>query len=224
MFQREFAQRLVARPGDAYYSRLAANAQLWAHVDLVMHVGRNNFRPPPQVESSVVRLVPKAPRPRVSYDEWDGLLRVCFLRKNRMLRASFLGTTSVLDMLEANWRTWCAQYDVVVDEEALPDASGSGAIADDTAMAVDDGLDNDGEDDEMVDNPSPLVLGAPPVGKGTRGKGKGPKTKVALLVREKVRRVLEDTTKLAEKRARQCDQGDFLNLLWEFNKEGLHFA
>ena len=50
------------------------------------------------------------------------------------------------------------------------------------------------------------------------------KGKVAELVREKVRKVLEEETGLADKRARMCDEGDFLRLLWAFNKEGIHFS
>jgi 18S rRNA (adenine1779-N6/adenine1780-N6)-dimethyltransferase len=38
MFQREFALRLVARPGDALYCRLSVNVQMWAHVAHVMKV------------------------------------------------------------------------------------------------------------------------------------------------------------------------------------------
>ncbi|KAL7273874.1 Dimethyladenosine transferase [Rhizina undulata] len=64
MFQREFAMRLVARPGDALYFRLSVNAQMWAKCTHIMKVGKNNFKPPPQVESSVVRLGIKNPRPR----------------------------------------------------------------------------------------------------------------------------------------------------------------
>ena len=117
MFQREFAMRLFARPGDKLYSRLSVNAQMWAKIDHILKVGRNNFKPPPQVDSSVVRIIPKNPRPDINYDEWDGLLRICFVRKNKTLRSSFLGTTSVMDMLERNYRTWCAQHDINLDDE-----------------------------------------------------------------------------------------------------------
>lgn len=38
MFQREFALRLVARPGDELYCRLSVNVQMWAHVSHIMKV------------------------------------------------------------------------------------------------------------------------------------------------------------------------------------------
>lgn len=48
-----------------------------------MKVGKNNFKPPPKVDSSVVRIEPKNPPPPINYVEWDGLLRICFIRKNK---------------------------------------------------------------------------------------------------------------------------------------------
>lgn len=112
MFQREFALRLVARPGDVFWSRLSANVQLYAKVDHVMKVSKNSFRPPPQVESSVVRIVPLDPPPPVKFEEFDGLTRVLFSRRNKCCHANF-GARGVLEMMEANWRTWCAQMQMV---------------------------------------------------------------------------------------------------------------
>lgn len=43
MFQREFAERLVAKPGDKLYCRLSVNTQLLARVDHVMKVGATCF-------------------------------------------------------------------------------------------------------------------------------------------------------------------------------------
>ncbi|KAL3960992.1 hypothetical protein ACCO45_006109, partial [Purpureocillium lilacinum] len=155
MFQREFALRLTARPGDALYCRLSVNAQFWAKITHVMKVGKNNFRPPPQVESSVVRIEPKIgkDRPNVSWDEWDGLLRVCFVRKNKTLRASWLGTKEVLAMVERNYRTWCAMNGVPVDDSLVDDESGDAAEedmdmdgGDAPADENDEGMDVDGDD------------------------------------------------------------------------------
>eukprot|EP00035_Acanthoeca_spectabilis_P005056 m.109666 g.109666 ORF g.109666 m.109666 type:complete len:315 (-) comp12852_c0_seq4:1417-2361(-) len=107
MFQREFAQRLIAKPGDTLYCRLSVNTQLLARVDHVMKVGKNNFRPPPKVESSVVRIVPRNPPPPINFEEWDGLVRLAFVRKNKTLAASFK-SKSVLDLLEKNYRIVCS--------------------------------------------------------------------------------------------------------------------
>ena len=36
--------RLFAKPGDKLYSRLSVNAQMWAKIDHIMKVGKNNFQ------------------------------------------------------------------------------------------------------------------------------------------------------------------------------------
>lgn len=107
MFQREFAHRLVAKPGDKLYCRLSINTQLLARVDLLMKVGKNNFKPPPQVESNVVRIEPRNPPPPINYIEWDGLTRIAFIRKNKTISAAFKQST-VLDTLEKNYRVHCS--------------------------------------------------------------------------------------------------------------------
>lgn len=112
MFQREFAQRLVAQPGDKLYCRLSINTQLLARVDLLMKVGKNNFRPPPKVESSVVRIEPKNPPPPINFTEWDGLTRIAFLRKNKTLAAAFKQTT-VQTNLESNYKLHCSLNNLV---------------------------------------------------------------------------------------------------------------
>lgn len=115
MFQREFAQRLVAKPGDKLYCRLSINTQLLARVDMLMKVGKNNFKPPPKVESSVVRIEPRNPPPPVNFTEWDGLIRIGFLRKNKTLGASFK-INSIVEMLEKNYRIHCS-----VENKPIPD-------------------------------------------------------------------------------------------------------
>ncbi|KAI3638860.1 hypothetical protein MIR68_003358 [Amoeboaphelidium protococcarum] len=116
MFQREFALRLVAQPGDSLYCRLSVNTQLYAKVSHVMKVGKNNFRPPPKVESSIVRIEPLNPQPEIEFSEWDGLVRICFMRKNKTLPANFKVQT-VLDMIEANYRTLCATKNQIIPDE-----------------------------------------------------------------------------------------------------------
>ncbi|GAA99021.1 hypothetical protein E5Q_05710 [Mixia osmundae IAM 14324] len=108
MFQREFAMRLVAKPGDDLWNRLSANVQLFAKVDHIMKVGKNNFRPPPKVESSVVRIVPIDPPPPIRFEEFDGLTRIIFARRNKIVRATFQAS-GVKEMLESNHKAWYSQ-------------------------------------------------------------------------------------------------------------------
>lgn len=114
MFQREFAHRLVAKPGDKLYCRLSVNCQFLARVDLIMKVGKNNFRPPPKVESNVVRIEPRNPPPDVNFKEWDGMLRVVFNRKNKSLQATF-HQSGVLELLKKNYLAYCSLKNTPVD-------------------------------------------------------------------------------------------------------------
>ncbi|XP_014600116.1 PREDICTED: probable dimethyladenosine transferase [Polistes canadensis] len=116
MFQREFAERLVAKPGDKLYCRLSINTQLLARIDMLMKVGKNNFVPPPKVESNVVRIEPRNPPPPINYQEWDGLTRIAFVRKNKTLSAAFK-QTSVTTMLEKNYKIHCSLNNKTVPED-----------------------------------------------------------------------------------------------------------
>jgi 18S rRNA (adenine1779-N6/adenine1780-N6)-dimethyltransferase len=192
MFQREFALRLVARPGDSLYCRLSVNAQFWAKITHLMKVGKGNFKPAPQVESSVVRIEPKLgkDRPNVSWDEWDGMIRVCFNRRNRTLRASWLSTKEVLAMVERNYRLYCAMNNVPLDETPVEDDDEKG----EADMGGEDQMDVD-EDDDAPEFFREMAAASTPA----QTKSKRKKTKVALLVKEKIRKVLEDDTELADK-------------------------
>ena len=81
-----------------------------------MKVGKNNFRPPPKVESSVVRIEPRQPPPVINFKEWEGLTRIAFVRKNKTLGALF-SQTAVLLMLEKNYKIQCSLKNQPVPEE-----------------------------------------------------------------------------------------------------------
>ena len=107
MYQHEFAMRLVAKPGSELYGRLSVNTQLLSNVAHILKVGKINFRPPPKVDSSVVRIEPKNPPPDINFLEWDGLVRICFNRKNKTMHSLFTAN-NVLELLETNYKTNCA--------------------------------------------------------------------------------------------------------------------
>lgn len=192
-----------------------------------MKVGKNNFKPPPQVESSVVRIEPKMgkDRPGVSWEEWDGMLRICFVRKNRTMRASWLGTKEVLGLIERNYRVWCAMHNIAIDETIVGDEDEDMDVDGTQSVPAEDEWDGIMDvDDEVDDTPAFFKELNEKSKNGEKTKSKKKKTRVAELVREKIRKVLEDVTELADKRAGKCDENDFLRLLSAFNDEGIHFA
>ncbi|POS86979.1 dimethyladenosine transferase [Erysiphe pulchra] len=225
MFQREFALRLIARPGDPLYCRLSVNVQFWSKVTHIMKVGKNNFKPPPQVESSVVRIEPKmgSERPGMSWEEWDGMLRICFVRKNRTMRANWLGTKEVLALIERNYRVWCAMNHIAIDETILEEGKD---VMDETTMDDEDEWNGFMEIDDPVDEVPEFFKeeqNRVRIKAGEKTPSKKKKTRIAELMKDKIRRVLE-ITDLTDKRPGKCDENDFLRLLCEFNKEGIHFS
>ena len=145
-----------------------------------------------------------------------------------------------MEMLEANYRTWCAQNNVAVEEgpaevEVETEVEMDAAIGDSANEDVEEVGGEDEQEEEWdgimdVDGPDTPSFFRDELDEKARllnaksGSKRKRKGKVAELVREKVRNVLEGETELADKRARMCDEGDFLKLLWAFNKEGIHFS
>lgn len=92
MFQKEVAERIVARPGSKAYGRLAILAQWRTDPRIMMHLPPEAFTPPPKVHSAVVHLVPR-PAPLAEADA-KVLFRVvaaAFNQRRKMLRASLRG-------------------------------------------------------------------------------------------------------------------------------------
>ncbi|XP_062145247.1 ribosomal RNA small subunit methyltransferase [Alnus glutinosa] len=202
MFQREFAMRLVAQPGDKLYCRLTVNTQLLARVFHLIKVGRNNFRPPPKVDSSVVRIEPRKPRIEVKQKEWDGFLRICFNRKNKTL-GSIFRQKSVISLLEKNYQTLQAlnlSQGSLESKDAEIDFSSLGDSNEDETMEMDD----DGADDEM-DVEDGDAAGEPSEFKN------------------KVLTVLKEGD-FEDKRSSKLTLQEFLYLLSLFNKAGIHFS
>ena len=61
MLQKEVVDRMAAEPGSKVYGRLSVMLQLACRVEPLFDVPPEAFRPPPKVESAVVRLLPLQP-------------------------------------------------------------------------------------------------------------------------------------------------------------------
>ena len=110
LIQREFAMRLIAKPGTEFYCRLSVNVQLLSKVEHIMKVSKKNFVPPPKVESSVVRIEPLHPLPQINFIEWDAMLRICFSRKNKTLGALFK-QKKIFEMIFQNYKNFMKNND-----------------------------------------------------------------------------------------------------------------
>ena len=73
-----------------------------ANVAFLFKVGPKNFKPPPKVDSAVIRIEPKNPQPQIDFEQWDALLRICFLWKNKTLRALFVSKGVLNELANIN--------------------------------------------------------------------------------------------------------------------------
>ncbi|MDD3484819.1 rRNA adenine dimethyltransferase family protein, partial [Azovibrio restrictus] len=88
MLQKEVVERMVAAPGDSAYGRLSVMLQYRFYLDWLIDVPPESFDPPPQVQSAVVRLMPK-PTAELEARDPDCLSRVvsaAFSQRRKMLR------------------------------------------------------------------------------------------------------------------------------------------
>jgi 16S rRNA (adenine1518-N6/adenine1519-N6)-dimethyltransferase len=101
MFQKEVAQRIVAKPGADAYGRLAVLAQARCEARLEFTVPARAFTPPPRIASAIVRLTDRAD----PYPHLDALERVtaaAFGQRRKMLRSALRALTpDAEDLLRA---------------------------------------------------------------------------------------------------------------------------
>ena len=88
MFQREVAERIVARVGDKAYGRLAVLAGWRTEAKILFDVAPTAFVPPPSVTSSVVRLVPNAEPLACDAVALQRVTEAAFGQRRKMLRQS----------------------------------------------------------------------------------------------------------------------------------------
>jgi 16S rRNA (adenine1518-N6/adenine1519-N6)-dimethyltransferase len=88
MFQREVAERIVAKVGDKAYGRLAVLAGWRTEARILFDVAPTAFVPPPSVTSSVVRLVPRAEPLPCDAVALQRVTEAAFGQRRKMLRQS----------------------------------------------------------------------------------------------------------------------------------------
>ncbi len=105
MFQREVAERIVAKPGSKAYGRLSILSQFRADPRICFELPPQAFSPPPKVTSAVVHIKAlPAPRFAASQKILSEVVARAFNQRRKMLRASLKGLVpdvqTVLDSVE----------------------------------------------------------------------------------------------------------------------------
>ena len=240
LIQREFAMRLIAKPGTEFYCRLSVNVQLLSKVEHIMKVSKKNFVPPPKVESSVVRIEPVHPLPQINFVEWDGLLRICFSRKNKTLGALFK-QKNIFEMIYKNYKIFMKDNNGNINnnnddnnhavvESKINDNNNEENIIKALMNNIDDNdknmeIENDddeedkkeedkknNEEDDKEDNEENEIM--------KEGKNSENDEKVKFKI--KLINILKDNNFL-QQRAVKMTITNFLELLNLFNSNGIHF-
>jgi 16S rRNA (adenine1518-N6/adenine1519-N6)-dimethyltransferase len=100
MFQREVAERIVAKPDTSAYGRLAVLAQWRSIPTLAMKVHRSAFVPPPKVMSAIIHIVPGAQPEGVKAATLERLTAAAFGQRRKMLRRSLESLHGAIPALE----------------------------------------------------------------------------------------------------------------------------
>lgn len=85
-YQKEFAERMVAQPGERNYGRLPAALQFLAEsIEPIMKIGKSCYWPRPKVDSLLVKIVPAKNKPE-NWEELGRLINVLFQQPNKTVR------------------------------------------------------------------------------------------------------------------------------------------
>jgi len=89
MFQKEMAERIVSKPGSKDYGIISVLTQAYYSGEWLFDVDKSSFKPPPKVQSAVIRLERK---PVLTLDCNEGLfksvVKQAFNQRRKMLRNS----------------------------------------------------------------------------------------------------------------------------------------
>jgi 16S rRNA (adenine1518-N6/adenine1519-N6)-dimethyltransferase len=101
MFQKEVAERIVARPGTPAYGRLSILSQWRCRARICLTLPARAFTPAPKVDSAVVQLIPAVPEVEADGAELARVTAAAFGQRRKMLRQSLKGVPGALDALAA---------------------------------------------------------------------------------------------------------------------------
>jgi 16S rRNA (adenine1518-N6/adenine1519-N6)-dimethyltransferase len=106
MLQKEVVDRMAAAPGSKVYGRLSVMLQAYCAVTALFKVPPGAFRPPPKVDSAVVRLVPR-PSEQIGIVDarrFAQVVRAAFGQRRKTLRNALQGVADSAQIEAAQLR------------------------------------------------------------------------------------------------------------------------
>ncbi len=99
MYQKEFAKRLVAKPGEREYSRISVMAQYYFVPEYICTVPKHCYYPAPKVDSAIVKLAVKKKRMKVRDEEmFRRIVRALFTHRNQKAKKAFYHSRYMFDL------------------------------------------------------------------------------------------------------------------------------
>ena len=104
MFQEEFANRLVAKPGSKIYGRLSVMANHFVDTKKLFKVSKTAFQPQPKIHSQVVKLVRREPDYALDdFDTFEKVVKSIFTHRRKKIRNCIKLTFPNLDLDNLNY-------------------------------------------------------------------------------------------------------------------------
>lgn len=101
MLQKEVVERMVAEPGTKAYSRLSVMLQWRYDMDLMFIVPPTAFDPPPQVDSAIVRMIPKRQMLACDGERLERVVAKAFSQRRKVIRNCVAGMFTEAQLVEA---------------------------------------------------------------------------------------------------------------------------
>ncbi|MCJ7450607.1 MAG: 16S rRNA (adenine(1518)-N(6)/adenine(1519)-N(6))-dimethyltransferase RsmA [Candidatus Nanohaloarchaeota archaeon QJJ-9] len=99
MLQKEFAERIVAEPGNSDYSRITVLTNLYFIPVFLENVPKDSFYPEPEVDSAIVKLYPRKDKFGIEDEEWFlKIIRGLFTHRNKKTRNAFVDARHIIEI------------------------------------------------------------------------------------------------------------------------------
>ena len=103
MFQKEVADRIIAKPGSKQYGRLSILTNWLTKSRKLFDIPNSAFFPPPKIKSTVIQLIPyQKPLYNVPFESLEKITQMAFSQRRKMLKSSLkeINGENILESLD----------------------------------------------------------------------------------------------------------------------------